>query len=106
MLPGVELLNEIVVEVSYGWPLLVLIFGIIIVFAIGLGCDSGFGVCFGFIMFIIGVIFAATDILPPKETYTKYDVIVDDSVSLVDFYEKYEVIDINGKIYTVKEKED
>ena len=35
----------------------------------------------------------------------KYQVIIDDSVSLTEFMEKYEILDQEGLIYTVKEKE-
>ena len=42
-----------------------------------------------------------------KEVYSheEYKVIIDDSVKLNDFYEKYEVIDREGEIYTVIERE-
>ena len=39
-----------------------------------------------------------------KIAYTEYTVILDDSVSFNEFTEKYEIIDNEGKIYTVKEK--
>lgn len=35
----------------------------------------------------------------------EYQVIIDDSVSLTEFMEKYEILDQEGLIYTVKEKE-
>ena len=35
----------------------------------------------------------------------KYKVTIDDTVSLNEFYEKYEIIDQEGKIYTIKFKE-
>ena len=37
--------------------------------------------------------------------YYKYQVIIDDSVSLTEFMEKYEILDQEGLIYTIKEKE-
>lgn len=37
---------------------------------------------------------------------TKYEVIISDEVSLSEFYEHYEVIDQDGKIFTVREKTD
>lgn len=42
-----------------------------------------------------------------EEVYSheEYKVIIDDSVSLNDFYEKYEVISREGEIYTVIERE-
>ena len=35
-----------------------------------------------------------------------YKVIVDDSVSLNEFYNNYEILSVDGKIYTIKVKED
>lgn len=35
---------------------------------------------------------------------TKYQVIVSDDVNFNEFHEKYEIIEQNGKIYTVREK--
>ena len=34
-----------------------------------------------------------------------YQVTIDDSVLMVEFTEKYEIVEINGKIYTIREKE-
>lgn len=39
-----------------------------------------------------------------KVAYIEYQVTIDDSVSFNEFIEKYEIIDSEGKIYTVKEK--
>lgn len=36
----------------------------------------------------------------------EYKVTIDDTVSLTEFYEKYEIVDLEGKIYTIKLKED
>ena len=41
----------------------------------------------------------------PVEYETRHKVIIDDSVSMNEFTEKYEIIDQDGKIYTVREKE-
>ena len=37
--------------------------------------------------------------------HIEYQVTIDESVSMVEFLDKYEIIDQAGKIYTVKEKE-
>ena len=37
--------------------------------------------------------------------YIEYTVTIDDSVSMTDFLDKYEILDQEGKIYTVKERE-
>lgn len=36
----------------------------------------------------------------------RYEVMIDESVSMTEFYEKYDVIDQRGKIYKIKEKND
>lgn len=41
----------------------------------------------------------------PISYETQYKVIIDDSVSMNEFLDKYEIIDQEGKIYTVREKE-
>ena len=38
-------------------------------------------------------------------SHIEYKVTIDDSVSMNEFLDKYEIIDQEGKIYTVKEKE-
>lgn len=43
--------------------------------------------------------------LTPKEKHeTRYQVTVDDSVSMNEFQDKYEIIEVEGKIYTVRER--
>lgn len=41
----------------------------------------------------------------PTDYETQYKVTIDDSVSMNEFNEKYEIIDQEGKIYTVRERE-
>ena len=48
----------------------------------------------------LGGTYSETDI-----NHTEYKVIIDDSVSMNEFLDKYEILDQEGKIYTVKEKE-
>ncbi len=49
---------------------------------------------------VIGI-FIKTD----EVVNTKYKVTIDDSVSMNEFLDKYEILDQEGKIYTVKERE-
>ena len=44
----------------------------------------------------------AISVLAPTNTETRYQVFIDDSVSFNEFCEQYEIIEINGKIYTVR----
>lgn len=41
--------------------------------------------------------------IPEKKYETRYQVTVDDSVSINEFQSKYEIIEVEGKIYTVRE---
>ena len=54
-------------------------------------------ICSGLIVFGVAI----TD-TPPE---TRYQVLIDESVSMSEFFEKYEIIEQEGKIYTIKEKE-
>jgi len=50
-------------------------------------------------MFLSGVI--VSEIFSPTPIYK---VLVDDSVSMKEFYDKYEILSVEGKIYTIKPK--
>lgn len=50
-------------------------------------------------LLVLSVVPSDTDI-----KYIKYKVAIDDSVSMNEFLDKYEILDKEGKIYTVKEK--
>ena len=55
---------------------------------------------------MVGCFVIAILALSPNEhsvDYVKYKVTIDDSVSMTDFFDKYEILDQEGKIYTVKE---
>ena len=64
------------------------------------------GVCIGLILSIfIGALVGAACSYPPEtKTTMRYEVIIDDSVSLVEFYEHYNVIEQRGEIFVVEEK--
>ena len=57
-----------------------------------------------FVLFTITIIVSSSFINKPTGTY-QYQVTIDKNVSMVEFHEKYEIVDIKGKIYTIKEKE-
>lgn len=44
--------------------------------------------------------------LNPNHYETQYQVIFDDSVSANEVYDKYDVVKISGKIWTIREKQD
>lgn len=59
-----------------------------------------------FAVCVIGIFGSIIGALIPtdKITDTRCQVIISDDVSLTEFYEHYEVIDQDGKIFTVREK--
>lgn len=60
------------------------------------------------VIFIIMIVWAIYFCIVNSTTYdhTEYQVIIDDSVNFNEFNEKYEIVNTDGKIYTIKEKED
>ena len=107
---GVTILNEYVVN-NAPWGFLPLVAGIAIaavclVYAISCYIDheGGLGTMF-MLLALISCVFigAGTRILSvPAETH--YQVIVDDSVSFAEFTNKYEILDKDGQIYVVVER--
>ena len=56
---------------------------------------------------VICFVFAIFGIISNENSinHIEYKVTIDDSVSMNEFLDKYEILDQEGKIYTVKEKE-
>lgn len=55
------------------------------------------------IVFAVGAIICGC-LIPEKKYETRYQVTVNDNVTMNEFQEKYEIIEVEGKIYTVKER--
>lgn len=83
--------------------------GIIAGILTGVSDDWELGVIIFFVVFIIGSALFGTlagcATGEPIEYETQYKVVIDDSISMNEFTEKYEIIDQDGKIYIVREKE-
>lgn len=117
---GVEILNvteHAIMERAWSWSmcfgLFIGLFGlcVIIGFVLGLREDD---ICVGIqVGLITGLICALlgspllTASFSRKEVGKEYHykVTIDDSVSMNEFLDKYEILDQEGKIYTVKERE-
>lgn len=115
---GVEILNEtqVVAESAFGWTAFwitgSIILGIFITIGIILSITRGpdlegwiavigGGITLGLIFgFICGAWYVT-----PISYETHYQVIIDDSVSMNDFLNKYEIIDTEGKILTIREQD-
>lgn len=114
---GVEILHSSEVFVSGGFNeeifAIVLIASVVIGYVIGaiisiINLDAVFVLFGSLIGVVLGLLSGAImgNVLPYPEVYeTHYKVSISDEVSINEFLEEYEIIDQEGKIYTVKEKE-
>ena len=111
---GVEILNEYAVSTTPAWVIVVCILGTIggiILVCVAEQCMSDVAMwsCFScaIICFLIAMTLCAfintTDCLN-EFSHIEYKVTIDDSVSMNEFLDKYEILGQEGKIYTVKEK--
>ena len=105
---GIEVLSQ---EVCNEFNIIAFLACVILFMIIGISfdffkdlSDGVVGALLGIILgiFIYAIIFEA--IIPEK--YVKYKVTVTEDVSMTEFYKQYEIIDVDGKIYTIREKND
>lgn len=107
---GIEILasEQVVTGYTFGWvPCLVAFFFVTVIFIvitlpIGRSIIETFCVS-AFCGLLVGVLTGATFVTP---TYvTEYKMTISEEVSMIDFYERYEVMKQEDKIFTVREKE-
>lgn len=116
---GIEILatQEIVTKFAFNWDAFWITFSVILGMFVLLGifislssydqsnliCVIAAGVAIG--MFIGAVV--GGEVLRTPVTYkTQYKVTISDEVSMNDFLERYEIVDQEGKIYTVRERDE
>lgn len=113
MLNGITLLDTGTKVVSYTWGwswggFIATIFAIfLIVVSIICMIDGTGGEIFVIAAIFVGMlglfIFAHAK---PAKTITTYSVMIDNSVSMTEFYDRYDVLKVQGKIFTITERED
>lgn len=113
---GVEILasNEVATAMVFNWTTFWIMFGVcsFVFLIIGI-CISAYShdwrnLCWVLCGALMGawfgtIIGAGTEI--PEGYETQYKVAISDEVNMGDFFEKYELVDQEGKIYTVRERE-
>ena len=117
---GVEILSiteHAIMEHAWSWQMWFGLFIGLTCFCVLIGfiqglcdCDVGGGVLAGLIVGLICALILSpicTALFSKKDVgkETHYKVTIDDSVSMNEFLDKYEILDQEGKIYTVKERE-
>lgn len=118
MLEGIEISNQVDRYVAKDWVLNILLISLIIfiisfVICVTIASIEGNKFVFSiflivsilsFISFITTVSFKITSCSITQYDHTEYQVTISDEVNLNEFNERYEIIEQNGKIYTIKEK--
>ena len=110
MIEGITLLNQFETTVDGGAYIALIIGGILtlawLTLAIFCFCDYevGAGISVSILAVIASILpmTGVAEITKPPETH--YQVLIDESVSMTEFFEKYEIIEVEGSIYTIKEK--
>ena len=110
---GVEILSSEVIYNTFlpewcGVIAVIVMMILIIPFAISATEGKTVGVIICATLFVVGIFVMAFSLSPNENSinHIEYKVTIDDSVSMNEFLDKYEIIDQEGKIYTVKERED
>ena len=113
---GIEILSsqEVVTKFAFNWSACLIagfvVFGICLLFGILISIENydWFNVIiFAAFGVFVGILFgcAVGSIAQiPVEYETQYKVLISDEVSMNDFNSKYEIVDQEGKIYTIRER--
>lgn len=107
---GVEILaaQEVATAFGFCWPgfVLLVITGIIFGLILYFGADSLPASIFVFVFALAAAFFTGFfGDGEPIEYETQYKVIISDEISMNDFLKRYEIVDQEGKIYTVRERD-
>ncbi len=102
MLEGINVLSQSPIMTSLGWVGLIVIIGLVIAF-IGVMKNAEEVMIISVVITVLFWIFFNI-IKVPTDNYT-YKVTIDDNVSLNEFNQRYEIIEQDGLIYTIKLKE-
>jgi ABC-type transport system involved in multi-copper enzyme maturation permease subunit len=116
MLEGIKVLNQTEIMTDCTWAEIIgfifcgiAIIGLIAFFVLSVCYADEKALGIAMVAEILGVIICAFFFLlsvtlkQPTGKY-EYEVTIDDSVNMIAFYERYEVIEVSGKIYTIRER--
>ena len=104
---GIEILSQELVKEPYTLQLVLLLGSLtcaLFLFIIATSGDIGW--CFIATLTSLGIaLFVACSTAFFSNQHYEYKVLIDPQTNFTEFYEKYEVISQQGKIYTIREKE-
>ena len=111
---GIEILatQEVAIGFSFNWCLLIISILSITAISVLVGWledphNAGWlvGLIVGVVASVLLGIILGFTLGRPAEYETQYKVLISDEVSMNDFLERYEIVDQEGKIYTIREIE-
>lgn len=111
---GIDILNRTMTTDTCGWALIIMIIcasvfvvsSITFIICAGYRCFGIANVCFWVIIASLLALLSIAIINPQTGTGRyRYEATIDNSVSFLDLQEKYDVIEQNGKIWTLEDKE-
>lgn len=114
MLEGITVLSKETITKNwlnteiFGIVFIIGLFISVIISTIIVYTDGGLdGAALGFVTglfatLLFGLLFAV--IFAKQESYTAYKVLISEQVSYTEFIEKYEILDVDGLIYTIRER--
>lgn len=103
--------EQVASEHAFNWLAFAIGFVIVVIFSLSLGLaydllyDAAIYIVSG-IFGIVGGVLVGFIFGIPIEYETQYKVTVTNDVSMTEFYERYEVVEQDGLIFTVREKTD
>ena len=110
---GVEILTQTEVIQKSDWEHMIILTGVtfmvvgIIIMLIGAVFNYFkviiYGIIFTIVSFVVTFFICSTMPEEPSGRY-EYQVTIGNNVSFTEFYQKYEIIDQNGKIWTIRDK--
>ena len=112
MMEGIEVLATIPEGVNFAPNLpIAIIFGGIMWLGFGIWCASDTdsilaGLLIGFLVGTVAFLVTAGVSMKPTEFIDTYKVTISDDIKLNEFYERYEILEQEGKIFTIKERLD
>ena len=109
MLNGVEILSQEVIPVMkfhYDWGIFVvtLLVATVVYALVAILFNDIIGLILAFFVILIGACISCTTKDKVSE-YIQYKVTISDDVNFVEFTERYEILEQDGKIYTIRERD-
>lgn len=117
MLEGIEILNQMEIMAIPEWVdtirtilRILSCSGLVLGWGLLAACEKKIFSLISFVFALLssftmlGIALNVKNFKEPTGKY-EYQVTIDESVSMIEFYERYEIINVEGKIYTIREKD-